>query len=154
MLTAVTKQRQPVRPLNEMRLLHEVRAAEPRLDYAALTRERLAALARERGIDFATALYYDRIRRSPPHGPFIEALEAIEPDLDRLPRLPGKLFVAPAAFYREYPQFGGDGLLARQIGAEFGMETDLLAVPSAGSVVENARAIRRALLDEPDGSVL
>lgn len=154
MLIADRKQRQPVRPINETRLLHEVRAAHPGLTYADLSRERLAQLTREHGVDFTTALFYDRIRQSAEHQAFIDAVEAIQPDLDNLPRLGGKLLVAPAAFYREYPHFGGDGLLARQIAAEFGLAADLIPVPGAGSVTDNARLIRGALEAEPDGSVL
>src|SRR5687767_8311475 len=101
MLTAGRKQRRLVRPINETRLLHEAGAARPDLDYTALTREELARLSQSHGVDFPTALFYDRVRRSSEHGPFIEEFDNIRPDLDNLPRLGGKLLVAPAAFYRE-----------------------------------------------------
>jgi hypothetical protein len=148
------KKRSPAPIGNEVRLFHEVRRAYPGLDYADLTSEALARIVRERGIDFATALLYDRIRRSSEHGPFIREMESLEPDLAALPRLSGKVLVAPAAFYREYPEFAGDGLLVREIAAEFGLEAEVLPVRSTGSVRENAAIIRETLFAERCGSVV
>ena len=141
-------------PLNEARLLHDAGAAYPGLEYCALSSEALARITAEHGVDFATALFYDRIRRSPEYGPFIAELEVIEPDLDALPRLGGTLLVAPGAFYREHPETGADGWLIREIAAEFGLETLIAPVASGGSVTENAAVLRRALAAEPEASVL
>jgi hypothetical protein len=141
-------------PQDEVRLLHEVRRAYPDLDFYALTREVLARIAGERGIDFATALLYDRVRRSPEHGPFIAGIERLEPDLDRLPRLSGKVLVVPAGFYQEYPELGGDGRLACRIAGEFGLESRVLPLESRGSVRDNAAVIRREMAAEREGPAI
>src|SRR3712207_5662378 len=138
----------PVPASNELRLLHEARTTYAGLRYADLSAELLARITRERGVDFATALLYDRIRRSLEHGAFIRDVEALAPDLDALPRLSGTVLVAPATLYREFPEFGGDGLLVRQIAADFGLDAALLPVPSTGTVAENAEIIRRLLAAE------
>ena len=150
----VPPRHRPARAVNECRLLDRARAAYPELHYAALTHDVLAELSAREGVDFATALFFDRIRRSPEHGPFVRAIEAIEPDLSALPRVPGTLLVAPAAFYREYPEFGGDGLIVRQIAGEFGMETRVADVPSVGSVTQAADALAAALRGCGDGTVV
>jgi hypothetical protein len=82
--------------INEVQLLHEVRHAYPDLSYDDLSRERLALLSQERGVDFATALLYDRIRESVRHGLFIGDLESLEPDLGNLPEIKGKVLLSPA----------------------------------------------------------
>ena len=135
--------------VNEVRLLHEAGAACPGLRYADLSAETLACITRERGVDFATALLYDRVRRSEEHAPFIAAVEALEPDLTALPRLRGRVLVAPAAFYRQFPGYGGDGRLIREVAAEFGLATALAPVASTGSVSGNAAAIERTLAAQP-----
>src|SRR5207302_7105256 len=88
------------------------------------------------------------------HGPFIAELDAIEPDLDALPRLAGTLLVAPGAFYREHPETGADGRLVREIAAEFGMAAAVAPAASGGSVTGNAALLRRALAAEPKASVI
>ena len=65
----------PLSP-GERALLDKV-AIWPGWGWAELTPERIRALAAREGIDFATAVLYDRLRRSPEHGPFIADLEAM-----------------------------------------------------------------------------
>ena len=137
-----------------MRLLHEAAEAYPGLTYAGLSPERLVRITAERGVDVATAVLYDRLRRSPEHGPFIARVEALSPQPQALPRLRGSVLVAPAAFFQEFPGSGGDGLLVRDVAGAFGLRTDVLPVSSTGTVTQNAALIREALASEPDGSVL
>jgi hypothetical protein len=135
------------------RLLSEAREAFPELDYASLTSAKLRDITLERGVDFATVLLYDRIRRSGVHAEFIEKVEAFEPG-PTLPRIGGKMLVAPAAFYREHPRFGGDGRMVRAAAEEFGLAAGLLGTQSTGSVTRNAGIISRELEAEADGSVV
>lgn len=130
--------------------------AEPPIDAGGLDRlttPALAEIARCEGIDAATQRLYHAVRESPLHAPFIHAVEQLngEPAADYR----GKVLIAPAAFYREYPRFGGDGRMIRRIAEAYGLETALLPTPSKGGVVESARIIRDALEAEPhDGVVL
>ncbi len=140
--------------VNEVALRRRAASAFPELGYARLTTEMLRDIARDEGADFAAALFFDRIRRSPEHGVFIAELEALDPCLASLPRLAGKLLVAPAAFYREYPELGGDGAIVRDVAREFGLEAQVIPVRSVGSVTENAQVIAGCLAAEPDRSVI
>lgn len=139
---------------NEVRLRHEAGRCYPWLEYADLSAGVLARIAAERGVDFATALFYDRLRRSPQHGRFIAEVESAPLDLHALPRLRGTVVIAPAAGYREYPAFGGDGRLIAEIAAEFGLRSRVLPLASFGAVTENARRIRLALAGEAHRSVI
>lgn len=148
------KRQMPAQAVDEVALLHEVATGFAGVELAGLSREVLAGVTRERGVDVATTLLYDRIRRSPQHGPFIRAVEAREPDIGALPQLRGKLLIAPALFYREFPEFGGDGWLIQQIARRFGLEVALFPLPSAGSIRESVPIIQETLAREPDGSVI
>jgi hypothetical protein len=57
-------------------LLTQVRTGYVEYNYAALTLTVLAHLTTQHGVDFATALWYHRLRRAEPHRAFIEAVEA------------------------------------------------------------------------------
>jgi hypothetical protein len=144
----------PLAPQGDARLLGEARAAYPQLEYEDLTHDVLADLSSSRGVDFATALFYDRVCRSPKNADFIREVAAIEPDSTTLPRVSGELLVAPAAFWKEYPQYGGDGRLVRRIAATFGMETRVAPVPSTASVTRAAEIIAETLQSFDDGQVV
>src|SRR5207245_4255064 len=89
-----------------------------------LTPDRLRAIAMAEGTDFATALLYDRIVRSPKHGPFIERLDALC-DGDDAPVPPKTvLAIAPGAFYVEFPHTGADGRLLREEAARLGIRSE------------------------------
>jgi hypothetical protein len=133
--------------------LAEARASYPEYDYAALTPAVLAQLTREHGVDFATALWYDRVRRAEPHRAFIEEVDALDAEA-ALSTNSARLLVAPAAFWREYPQFGADGAAVLNVARELGMDAEMIRTPSTGSVSENACVIREALAKEEDGSVI
>ncbi|MBI3736722.1 hypothetical protein HY256_09450 [Candidatus Sumerlaeota bacterium] len=69
-------------------------------------------------------------------------------------RLP-KVFIAPAAFYKEYPQFGGDGLIVRDAADKLGMECGTIPTRSTGGLDVNAEIIGRTLADQDgDGFIL
>jgi hypothetical protein len=107
-----------------------------------LTRSSLSRIADAQGLDFATALLYQRLRQSGRHGPFIRRVEEL---LSRSPRETGQLDVllaiAPGAFYRELPGTGADGALLRRCAAACGCRTALIPAHSMGSVAENGRII-------------
>jgi hypothetical protein len=130
-------------------LLDRAAAAYPDEPLAALTRDRLAEVARRDGCDLATALFYRRIAEDGAHAPFVARIDAAS--TDRAPRRTGrgKVFIAPAAFFRELPRFGGDGRVVAAAARQAGFDVALLPVESAGSVTENAARIADALAAEP-----
>lgn len=131
-------------------LLAEVRAAYPDVAYEDCTEARLTDLTRRHGIDFATAFFYDRVRRAPATRDFLDCLDALGP-LQASgvhvggPRLRGRVLIAPGAFYLEHPQFGSDGRIVREAAAPLGLDVDMIRVASLGTVRENAAVIRRHL---------
>jgi hypothetical protein len=111
--------------------------------WTKLTREILARLAAERGMDFATALLYERLRRSDEHGPFIRRVDELlsQPE-HALGKIDALVAVAPGAYYRELPSSGADGRLLRQRVAAYGCRTAVIPTRSMGTVSENGRIIR------------
>ncbi len=103
-------------------------------------------------VDAATTRFYEEIRASRVHGPFIREVESIQTTTEKL-SMP-RVLIVPAAFYVEYPQFGGDGQLVRQVASRLGIDAAVIPVPSLGSVTENAEVVSRVLATEGDGSVL
>lgn len=140
-------------PAEAANLRQRVRGSYPEHHDTTLTPAVLAQLTREHGVDFVTALWYDRVRRAEPHRAFIEAVEALDADA-ALPPTSARLLVAPAAFWREYPQFGADGAAVLEVARGLGMDAEMIRTPSTGGVSENARVIREALAKEADGSVV
>jgi hypothetical protein len=108
---------------------------------AEVTVEAVRDVAAREGIDFATALLYDRVRRSPEHGPFIERLEALAGPPAGPPRTPAAVVIVPGAFYREYPHTGADGWRVRAEAEPLGFATDLVPTLSFGPLKTNARIL-------------
>lgn len=130
-----------------------MRSSYPEYDHATLTPSLLAQLTRDHGVDAATAFWYDRVRSAEPHRAFIEAVEALDAGA-ALPPTSARLLLAPAAFWREYPQFGADGAAVLAVARALGLDAEMIRTPSTGSVSESARVIREALAKEADGSVI
>lgn len=59
-----------------------------------------------------------------------------------------KILIVPSLFYLEYPEVGGDGLLAQSVFKNNGFEADIIPVNSRGSVTENKEIIRQYILQE------
>src|SRR5579871_4638180 len=120
-----------------------------------VTRSCLSRVAVEQGVDFATALLYERLRQSDRHGPFIRRVDALLGKRDSLHgKLDALLAVAPGAFYRELPKTGGDGRLLRQHVAAYGCRTAVIPTNSQGSTADNGRVIRDWLADHAHEKIL
>jgi hypothetical protein len=128
-------------PAEERALLDRV-AAWPGFAWPELSAERLQALAAAEGIDFATALLYDRLRRSAEHGPFIAQLEALpEAHAPIAGAADVTLAVAPGGFYRERPDTGADGGFLLEQATWLGCRTAVLPLESFGTLDANARIV-------------
>jgi hypothetical protein len=107
------------------------------LDQAAV-----ALLTSERGIDYTTAVLYDRLIRSRTHGPVIAQIERLRHEPAQAPSLAGMTCaVAPGAFYREFPHTGADGRILRDAAEQFGCRTTVIPTASTGALESNATAI-------------
>jgi hypothetical protein len=123
---------------------------------ADLTADVLERLTREQGVDFATALLFDRLRKSPANARFIERIDALR----EFPRPPvsgvdATVVIVPGALYRERPDLGSDGRLVREVAESFNLRTDFIPLVSFGSVTHNARLIREWFMNHsPENVVL
>jgi hypothetical protein len=127
--------------------------AARRTDLAALgelSTDALRNLADREGVDFATAILYDRVVRSPEHRLLIETLWSLPAEPDGV-LLDATVAVVPGALYVEYPRSGADGRLFREEAARFGCKTELIPLPSCGPLGRCARIILDWLNSRPAG---
>jgi hypothetical protein len=116
-----------------------------------LTEETLRRIAICQGMDFATAVLFDRLVRSPRHGPFISRI-ANRPETCLIApgRRPPTVAIVPGAFYREDPTSGADGRQVLESVARLGCPTASIPLMSFGSLPENAALIGAWLQSRPD----
>ncbi|MBY0521967.1 MAG: hypothetical protein K2R98_01125 [Gemmataceae bacterium] len=133
----------------EERALFDRAARWPGCAWAELTPERVQQLAASEGIAFATALLYDRVRRAPEHGSFIERIESM-PESEGL--VPRDLTVAivPGGFHVEHPDSGADGRFLLEQAKALGLQTAVVPLGSFPSLRENARRLCDWLRRRPD----
>src|SRR5262249_15493069 len=125
----------------EQRLLHRASRWTADATLAELTCERLQKIAAHEGTDFATALLYDRVARSPQHGPFISEVDALAETMDDRGYVPATVVIVPGALYREFPHTGADGRLVREQAEAMGCRCELVPISTMGCLAENAAAI-------------
>ena len=90
------------------------------------------------GIDFATAVLYNRVAREPANAAFLQAALARKDGDGGRPTFVG---VVPGAFYREHRNTGADGARVLSIARGLGCEAELVPVKSFGMLEENSAAI-------------
>jgi hypothetical protein len=114
---------------------------QPRISLADLNVDSLREITSQDGLELATAVLYDRIRRSKRHGPVIQEIEEHE-DLASNDRAENLLIgVVPGAFWQEHPHTGADGRQIFSIARDLGLEATLVPVGSLGSLAANARML-------------
>jgi hypothetical protein len=111
-------------------------------DCAGLTPAELGRVAREHGIDFATALAYDRLQRSPSHGPFIAWMDAPE-ETGPAPceRRDTLVAVVPGVLYKEHPHTGAGGEKVLDLAERCGCRAERVPMLSFGSPRQNAHIL-------------
>jgi hypothetical protein len=116
-----------------------------------LTSEAVQQLTQEHGVDFATAVLFDRLCKAPQHAEFIASVQAaMAAPATSLPARDWKIAIVPGALYLERPDLGGDGKIVREAAAAFGVKNMLVPLASRGSVTENAERLANWLLQRPD----
>jgi len=132
---------------------------------ASLSADTLRDISCRHGVDFATALLYDRVRRSSQHATFIAQI-AEQTELSRansgggIPRSrsagtpDATIAVIPAAFYKEKPHSGADGRVVREAAAQLGLGCELIPLQSTGTLAENAAILLDWLAAHHDKSVI
>jgi hypothetical protein len=109
--------------------------------------EELAEVVRGEGLDFATALLYDRVLRRPVNAGFLRAAQAAsEPELISA----DLIGIVPGAFHREHRNTGADGVRILAIARELGCKAEVIPLASLGTLDENAGAILDWLIRHRD----
>jgi hypothetical protein len=102
-----------------------------------LSDELLGELVRTKGVDFATAVLYDRLSR---RSDVAELLSRFREQREQRATMPttGHVALVPGALYREFPQTGADGRAIRAEIEQIGWQAELVPVPSGSSPHQNA----------------
>jgi hypothetical protein len=90
-------------------------------------------------IDRATTALYESVRSSPRHGPFIRVIESADPLNVEGPS--PCIVVMPGAFHEQHAHTGADGRRIFELAQQLGWAAEKVAVPSLGSMVNNAAAL-------------
>jgi hypothetical protein len=102
---------------------------------------------REMDPDLATAILYHQLLDSK-KAELFKHINAVHHANSDKTNKSIKILIVPSLFYREYPEVGGDGLLAQSIFKNKGFQAEIIPINSRGSVTENKEIIRRAILQE------
>lgn len=137
----------------ERNLFERVSAWHGHDSLADLTAEALTRITEIEGVDFATALLYQRLVNSQSYGPAIARLNSMFTTTNDN-QLDARVIVVPGAFYHEFAQSGADGKIVREEAAKFGCTTELLPLESFGSLSSNAAIICKRLIEGPDEPIL
>ncbi len=132
-------------PCDEVLLLQRA-AAHEALPLEDLTPKVVRQLTREQGVDFATAVLYDRLRNAPQHAKFIDRVEAgLSQKPTSLSPVDWTIAIVPGALYQERPELGGDGKIVREAAASLGVRTVIVPLASRASVTENSARLAHFL---------
>ena len=107
-------------------------------DLLNCTPGRLSEVAKTHGLDFATAVLYDRVLQHPVHRSFFERVSAGGESSVTKPLLVG---IIPGAFYLEHSNTGADGARIVEIFKSLHCPCELVPVGSFGSLAHNASLI-------------
>ncbi len=107
-----------------------------------LTAEKLRELATREGVDFATALLYDRVKRSAQYSPFIAQIDQLQSGAREVgANRDVTVAIVPAAFYKQNPDSGADGRLIREEAIRRRLRCELIPLASTGTLAENSQTI-------------
>jgi hypothetical protein len=128
---------------SEAALLQRAADRENYSSLQSLDDKTLIQITRDEGVDFATALLFDRFQKSPRHAEFIQQIDRLRISKSPPPmKVRAKVVIVPGALYVERPEMGGDGRVVREVAESLGYETQLIPIASFGSVTKNAALIR------------
>lgn len=111
------------------------------VDPADLRGDWPSTLARQRGIDFATAALFVHVRSRDGKGDANDTWRGGWRHGDAASLQEVTVAVAPGAFYREHPWTEADGAAIRTAASELGCTTELIPTASIGTLRNNAESI-------------
>jgi len=134
--------------ITDERLFAEVSAFERLPCLSLVTPTALKRLTAERGFDFAMALLYDRVNKSPRHRPLVEWMNQSS---DVPVKSCGRAVIVPALYDPKKPEEAPTGRFAQRVAEQLGFETTWLEVPPHRTLAVGSAMVRDAILsnDEP-----
>jgi hypothetical protein len=109
---------------------------------ADLTPESVRGITGSHGVDFATALLYNRLSREERNRSFVTRIDRLQTAKPRAvpdyARRRVSLAIVPAAFYKEKPHSGADGRVIRAAAARLGLSSEVVPVQSTGTPEQNS----------------
>src|SRR5262249_41103226 len=115
-----------------------------------LTEDTLRHIAAQEGIDFATALLYDRLVRWPRQAEFLEQLA----DPNSMEARDQLIAIVPGAFYLEDRNSGADGHAIMEIAQTLGCRTERVRLGSFARLKDNARILCDWLRKRQDENIV
>ena len=100
--------------------------------------------AREHGVDFATATFYEAVLAHPVHSAFVQQIMAMPEPLEVGCRA-GSIMLVPGFVWEDYPELGADGQLIMQVAQRLGFDVHRVPVHGRGALSDNAERIIAAL---------
>ncbi len=107
-------------------------------------RDHLNALSKERGLEFATAVFFHRVNREAETRRYLDRIQTIARGIERnggkLPQFNREdvwLAMVPAMYYDSNASVGGDGRDIRNMASRLGIPNELVVVNPDGSVDQN-----------------
>jgi hypothetical protein len=122
----------------DVELLGRAQRWRPEVTLCSLSVAKLAQISKVNGLDFATAVLYDRIVRTSANAEFARCVRETIASNAREVDLVG---IVPGAFYQRYKHTGADGKRVVEIARKLGLTVELLPLKSFGGLKENAEAI-------------
>ncbi|MCB1176739.1 MAG: hypothetical protein KDK36_04075 [Leptospiraceae bacterium] len=145
----------PERSQDEYFLMENARKILPQLSFEELNHEILKQLTKEHGIEMSSAIFFTKLIDNSKSSKFIDLLNQTKVNFSSLPKFDGEVWILPAGFYRDIPEFDGDGELIRKIGTHFGLKSRLIELDPKGTISANSEIIIEELSkDTPENLFL
>lgn len=115
--------------------------------------EQLCKIAVEKGIDFATTLFFERVRNR--HTEFIALIDELRGRVGELKfDRDVTVGIVPAAFYVEKPHAGADGHVIREATDRVGIRSELIPIQSVGTLAQNSGIILQWLREHAGSRIV
>jgi hypothetical protein len=133
----------PTPPLSvqDLDLLDRAARWQPQDGLSDLDVDSLCEISAREGVELATAVFYDRIRRTNHHGSFIQKIEEQSTSVPGFHSENALIGVIPGAFWQQYRHTGADGQFIFCIADQIGVKAERIPVESFGSLVANAHIL-------------
>ena len=132
-------------------MLARVASCEECRDLHDCSQSNLLRIFRAHGLDFATALLFERLLKRPEHSAFFGRVQSASGVLDGQLPIVG---IVPGAFYREHKNTGADGARLGVILQSIGCRVEIVPLESFGSLNRNAALIAEWLKKRRDERVV